>query len=374
MKIPFLRRFHAKEENNYIQNVLNSKLEGDGFFTNKVKKQIAELTDAKYIIPMTSCTHALELAVRLSGISYGDEVIIPSFTFPSTANAVLLSGGIPVYAKVNPVTMNIDPNSIEASITKRTKGIIPVHYGGASCEMDKIIEIAKKYELIVIEDAAQGIDSNYNGQHLGTIGDFGCISFHGTKNLVAGEGGVLLLKDNEMLSKADIFKDKGTNRKQFVENKISRYQWVDVGSSYSPSELNMAILSAQLEEHDYVKNKRMEIYDKYQSAFSSIEKDVILTPKYGDIVDHNGHIFFLKFYNALEAKDYYSYMQEKSIDVRTHFEPLHKSVMGHKYLRPNSNLKLEDDLGTTVVRLPIYPDLLDEEQDYIIESTLEWLK
>jgi dTDP-4-amino-4,6-dideoxygalactose transaminase len=347
--------FIGNEEKYLKQAMENKQLSGDGQFTKKCHEWFEKYTGTKKALLTTSCTHALEMAAILLNIKEGDEVIMPSYTFVSTANAFVLRGAKIVFVDIRPDTMNIDETKIENAITDKTKVIVPVHYAGVACEMDTIMDIAKRYNLFVVEDAAQGITSTYKGKALGTIGDLGTYSFHDTKNITSGEGGVLLINNEEFKERAEIIREKGTNRSQFFRGEIDKYGWQDLGSSYLPSELNAAILLAQLENIEKIQEKRLSLWDKYYELLSDLEKqNLIELPKIPNNCTHNAHIFYIKCKDIDERTTLIEYLKSKDIYATFHYVPLHSSIAGTKFGK-----FMGDDIYTTkeserILRLPLH--------------------
>lgn len=359
------------KEQDYIQEAIrtNQKLCGDGPFTKKCNSWMEEHFDVSKVLLTTSCTHALEMAAILAGIQPGDEVIAPSFTFVSTVNAFVLRGATIVFVDIRPDTLNIDEKLIEGAITDKTKVIIPVHYAGVACEMDKIMDIAKKHNLIVIEDAAQGVMSTYKGKALGAIGDFGAYSFHETKNYTMGEGGALLIRNKEYIERAEIIREKGTNRSKFFRGQVDKYSWVDVGSSYLPSELNAAYLYAQLEEAKMINNNRLKTWDLYYKGLKELEdKKLIELPIIPDHCKHNAHMFYLKCNNLDERSLLINYLKEEGIYAVFHYVPLHSSEAGLKYGRFHGDDEFTTKESERLVRLPMYYGLEAEKTRYIIDK------
>lgn len=356
----------------YIQEcVKNQKICGDGEYTKKCNAWIEERTGTGKCLLTTSCTHATELAALLCDIRPGDEVIMPSYTFVSTADAFVLRGAIPVFVDIRPDTMNIDENLIEAAITEKTRAIVPVHYAGVACEMDKIMEIAKKYNLKVVEDAAQGVDACYKGKALGTIGDFGCYSFHETKNYTMGEGGALLFQDDRYQERAEILREKGTDRSKFFRGQVDKYRWMDFGSSYLPSELNAAYLYAQLEARDRIFHKRMEIYNYYNENLAPLAAEGKVEQPYVPAeCSHNAHMYYLKVRNMDVRTQLLEYLREKGIYSVFHYIPLHSSPAGMKFGRFSG-----EDVYTTreserLLRLPMFYNLDMESVKYVTDTVL----
>ena len=330
--IDFNVPLYIGKETDYMKEAIeNKKICGDGMFTKKCNQWIEEKTGTKKALLTTSCTHATELAALLADIKEGDEVIMPAYTFVSTADAFVLRGAKAVFVDIRPDTMNIDENLIEDAITEKTRAIVPVHYAGVSCEMDKIMEIAKKHNLLVIEDAAQGIMSEYKGKALGTIGDYGCFSFHETKNYSMGEGGALLIRDEENVENAEIMREKGTNRSKFFRGQIDKYTWVEKGSSYLPSDLNAAYLYAQLEVADKINDRRLAIWDKYYEGLKELKDEgKIELQVIPEGCKHNAHMFFMKAKDLQERTELIKYLKENEIQTVFHYIPLHTAPAGIK--------------------------------------------
>ncbi|MCD8326672.1 MAG: dTDP-4-amino-4,6-dideoxygalactose transaminase, partial [Lachnospiraceae bacterium] len=326
--------FTGKEMDYMKIAVENQKICGDGQFTHKCNEWFEKRTGTSKCLLTTSCTHATEMAALLADIQPGDEVIMPSYTFVSTANAFVLRGAKVVFVDIRPDTMNLDENKIEDAITDKTRAIAPVHYAGVSCEMDKIMEIARKYHLIVVEDAAQGVMSTYKGQALGTIGDYGCYSFHETKNYSMGEGGALLVKDPAKAEEAEIIREKGTNRTKYFRGQIDKYTWVDQGSSYLPSDLNAAYLYAQLEMADEINEKRLQLWNRYYEGLSGLAAaGRIELPVIPEGCVHNAHMFYIKARDLEERTELISYMKEKEVLCVFNYIPLHSSPSGQQFGR-----------------------------------------
>lgn len=367
---------YTGKELDYIKvAVENQKICGDGEFTKKCNEWIEHKTGTKKALLTTSCTHATELAAILADIQPGDEVIMPAYTFVSTADAFVLRGATAVFADICPDTMNMDADLIEAAITDKTKAIVPVHYAGVSCDMDKIMEIAKKYNLVVIEDAAQGIMSTYKGKALGTIGDFGCFSFHETKNFSMGEGGALLIRDEKDIENAEIIREKGTNRAKFFRGQIDKYTWVEKGSSYLPSEMNAAYLYAQLELAEEITADRMATWERYNDAFKELaDAGKVELPYIPEDCTHNAHMFYLKCKDLEERTALISYLKENDILAVFHYVPLHTAPAGLKYGRFHGEDKYTTKESERLVRLPLYYGLEPEKVDYIIEKVKEFYR
>lgn len=348
------------------QAVNNHKICGDGEFTRKCKIWMEQHTGTKEALLTTSCTHALEMSALLCDIQPGDEVIMPSYTFVSTANAFVMRGANIVFVDIRPDTMNIDETLIEAAITERTKAIVPVHYAGVACEMDTIMEIARRHNLYVVEDAAQGIMASYQGKALGSIGDFGCFSFHETKNFSMGEGGALLIREQQFIERAEIIREKGTDRSKFYRGEVDKYSWCDMGSSYLPSDLNAAYLWAQLEVSEEITRKRMDIWNRYDLVFHDFGKfDVPTIPK--ECV-HNAHMYYIKLEDMQERSELIRYLLERDVKAVFHYVPLHSAAAGRKFGRFSG-----EDIYTTkeserLLRLPLYYSLEPEQVDYVIRQ------
>lgn len=367
---------YTGKELDYIKvAVENQKICGDGEFTKKCNEWIEDKTETKKALLTTSCTHATELAAILADIKPGDEVIMPAYTFVSTADAFVLRGATAVFVDIRPDTMNMDENLIEAAITDKTKAIVPVHYAGVSCDMDKIMEIADKYNLVVIEDAAQGIMSTYKGQALGTIGDFGCFSFHETKNFSMGEGGALLIRDEKDVENAEIIREKGTNRAKFFRGQIDKYTWVEKGSSYLPSEMNAAYLYAQLELADEITADRMSTWNLYYNALEELAKaGKIELPFIPEDCTHNAHMFYLKCKDLEERTALIQFLNKNNIMAVFHYVPLHTAPAGLKYGRFHGEDKYTTKESERLVRLPLYYGLEKEKTEYIISKVKEFYR
>lgn len=367
--------FTGKEMDYIKEAVENQKICGDGQFTKKCNAWIEERTGTKKCLLTTSCTHATELAALLSEIEPGDEVIMPAYTFVSTADAFVLRGAVPVFVDIRPDTMNIDETKIEAAITEKTKAIVPVHYAGVACEMDTIMEIAKRYNLLVIEDAAQGIMSTYKGRALGTIGDFGCYSFHETKNYSMGEGGALLIRDEKYVENAEIIREKGTNRAKFYRGQIDKYTWVNFGSSYLPSDMNAAYLYAQLEIADEINDKRLALWNRYYENLKPLaEAGKIILPFIPEGCVHNAHMFYIKAADIEERSSLIAHLKANDILAVFHYIPLHTAPAGLKFGRFHG-----EDIYTTkeserLLRLPMFYKLTLDEVDYICDKVKEFYK
>lgn len=362
------------KEFGYIQKAIdNKKICGDGEFTKKSSEWLEEKTGASKVLLTTSCTHALEMAALLCDIKEGDEVIMPSYTFVSTADAFVLRGAKIVFVDIRPDTMNIDETKIEAAITDKTKVIVPVHYAGVACEMDTIMDIAKRHNLMVVEDAAQGLMSTYKGKALGTIGDFGCISFHETKNYSMGEGGALYINDPKYIEDAEIIREKGTNRSKFYRGQIDKYTWVNVGSSYLPSDMNAAYLWAQLEIADEINDHRMELWNTYYEGLKSLEdKGLIELPKVPEGCVHNAHMFYIKAKDLEERTRLIQCLKDNEVMSVFHYIPLHSSPAGEKFGKFFGEDKYTTKDSERLLRLPIYYGLDTETVSKICSIFLDF--
>ena len=363
-------------ETKYIEEAIrNKKICGDGIFTKKCSKWIEEKTGTAKALLTTSCTHATEMAAILAGIQPGDEVIMPSYTFVSTADAFVLRGAKAVFVDIRPDTMNIDEKLIEPAITEKTKAIVPVHYAGVACEMDTICDIAQKNNLLVIEDAAQGVMSEYKGKALGTIGDYGCYSFHETKNYSMGEGGALLIRNPRDIEKAEIVREKGTDRSKFFRGEIDKYTWVDAGSSYLPSDLNAAYLWAQLEVADEIYNARMRIWNIYYDELKELEnKGYIELPFIPEECVHNAHMFYIKVKDLNERQRLIQYLKEREIMSVFHYIPLHSAPAGRKYGTFVGEDKYTTKESERIMRLPLYYGLDSDEVERVVEEIKRFFK
>ena len=369
-KILFNKVFITGKEINYIQKAINSeKICGDGNFTLRCNSLLEKYTGTSKALLTTSCTHALEMTALLCDIKENDEVIMPSYTFVSTANAFVLRGAKIVFVDIDPSTMNIDVEKITAAITRKTKAIVCVHYACVGCEMDELQILTKKYGLTLIEDAAQGVMAFYKSRPLGTFGSLGCFSFHETKNIHCGEGGALLINDQRLIDRAEIIREKGTNRRQFIKGKVCKYSWVGVGSSYLPSELNAAFLLAHLEQAKKITQKRLHIWNAYYKSLLSFEKRRLLElPKVPAHCAHNGHTFFIKLKDASQRHALIKYLKNKGIASAFHYIPLHSALAGKKYGRFSGV-----DLYTTreserLLRLPLYVEMTARDISYIVKN------
>ena len=372
--IDFNRPAFTGREFDYIRDaVQRGMLCGDGEYTKRCSQWMMDKFHVNHVMLTTSCTHALEMAAHLCDIKPGDEVIMPSYTFVSTADAFVLKGAKIVFVDIRPDTMNIDEKLIEAAVTEKTKVIVPVHYAGVACEMDTIMEIAKKYNLKVVEDAAQGVDACYKGKALGTIGDFGCYSFHETKNYTMGEGGAILFNRDEYLEKAEILREKGTDRSKFFRGQVDKYRWMDYGSSYLPSEMNAAYLYAQLEECDKINRKRHQVYDGYHERLEDLEKQgKIQRPVVPEGCVHNAHMYYIKVKDIAVRTRLIAYLRENGIAPAFHYVPLHSSPAGEKFGRFHGKDVYTTKESERLLRLPMFYDLSMDDVDYIAEKIREF--
>ncbi len=366
--ITFNKPPYAEKAMEYIQDCVKSqKICGDGAYTKKCSEWLEKKTGTAKCLLTTSCTHATELAaLLLPDIGPGDEVIMPAFTFVSTADAFVLRGATPVFVDIRPDTMNIDEKLIEDAVTDRTKAIVPVHYAGVSCEMDAIMEIAGRHGLAVVEDAAQGIMSTYKNKALGTIGDFGCFSFHETKNYSMGEGGALLIRDPKDVEEAEIIREKGTNRSKYYRGQVDKYTWINYGSSYLPSDMNAAYLYAQLEIAEEINNARLSIWRQYYENLKPLaEENRIQLPTVPEGCVHNGHMFYIKTADIEERTKLIDYLKEKGIHAVFHYIPLHTAPAGRKFGRFHGEDRHTTRESERLMRLPMYYGLSEDEVEYI---------
>ncbi|MGM9993428.1 MAG: dTDP-4-amino-4,6-dideoxygalactose transaminase [Candidatus Avigastranaerophilus sp.] len=374
MQVPYNKIHIPEEALNNIKESINKKsaFEGGGVksssdkYTKLCEKWFRNKMKAKAILTF-SCTASLEMAALLTSIHPEDEIIMPSYTYVSTANAFVLRGAIPVFVDININTMNIDENLIEKAVTKKTKAIVVVHYAGIACNMDKILEIAGKYNLIVIEDAAHAIGSKYNGKYLGTIGDIGCLSFHTTKNITCGEGGAILINKEKYNNSADIISEKGTNRSSCISGKTNKYTWCDIGSSFKMADINAAILYTQLQKLKKITEKRIKIWNIYKNFFMDYEdRGDLKCPFVPEKCEHNAHIFYLLFNDNALRNQFIRHMKKYNIATVSHYVPLHSSPAGKRFGRVASSMKNTDKAANCIVRLPLFFDLEDKQTDYIL--------
>ena len=375
VRISFNRPPFVGKETEYIKEAVekNGMICGDGPFTKKCSQWMKDRFQTKNVLLTTSCTHALEMAAFLADIQPGDEVIMPSYTFVSTADAFVLRGATCVFVDIRPDTMNIDETKIEEAITEKTKAIVPVHYAGVSCAMDEIMAIAKKYNLKVVEDAAQGVNAFYKGKALGTIGDFGCYSFHETKNYSMGEGGAILFQDDRYLEPAEVLREKGTNRSQYFRGQIDKYTWVGYGSSYLPSDMNAAYLWAQLEEADKINDKRLSIWNFYHEELKELEdKGVLERPYIPEYATHNAHMYYIKVKDLRVRTKLLDYLKERGILSVFHYVPLHSATAGKKFGRFHGEDVYTTKESERLCRLPMYYSLSLEEAAEVVKALKEF--
>lgn len=367
--------FTGKEMEYIKQAVENQKICGDGPFTKKCNEWIENKTNTKKCLLTTSCTHALEMSALLADIKEGDEVIMPSYTFVSTADAFVLRGAKIVFVDIRPDTMNIDENKIEEAITPKTKAIVPVHYAGVACEMDKIMEIADKYNLFVVEDAAQGIMSEYKGQALGTFGDFGCFSFHETKNFSMGEGGAILIKNEKYIENAEIIREKGTDRSKYYRGQIDKYTWVNHGSSYLPSDMNAAYLWAQLELADEITKARLDRWEQYNMLLKPLEeKGVLELPVVPQYCKHNAHMYYIKAKDIEERTELETFLKANGVYAVFHYIPLHSAIAGQRFGRFHGEDVYTTKESERLLRLPMFYTLKESEVDYCVNKIKEFYR
>lgn len=361
--------YTGKEVEYMREAIENQKICGDGPFTKKCSEWIEKQTGTAKCLLTTSCTHATELAALLADIREGDEVILPSYTFVSTADAFVLRGAKAVFVDIRPDTMNIDESLIEDAVTERTRAIVPVHYAGVGCEMDVIMDIAGRHGLMVVEDAAQGIMASYKGKALGTFGEFGCFSFHETKNFSMGEGGALLIQDEKYVEKAEIFREKGTDRSKYYRGQVDKYRWQDYGSSYLPSDMNAAYLYAQLELAEEITQARMDRWNQYWELLTPLaEEGRIELPFIPEYCSHNAHMFYIKTKDMEERSRLISFLKEKNILSVFHYVPLHSAPAGKKYGRFHGEDRYTTRESDRLLRLPMYYKLTADEVEYITEQ------
>ncbi|MDP3607905.1 MAG: dTDP-4-amino-4,6-dideoxygalactose transaminase [Methylophilus sp.] len=365
--IPFNKIYLTGKELSYIQTSHEiGNLSGDGGFTHKACAWLEDKTTSKKALITHSCTAALEMAAILADIAPGDEIIMPSYTFVSTANAFVLRGGIPVFVDIRPDTLNMDEKLIEAAITPRTKVIVPVHYAGVGCEMDTIMTIAKKYNLLVVEDAAQGVMSTYKGRALGSIGDIGAYSFHETKNIISGEGGAILVNQESLMSRAEIIREKGTNRSQFYRGQVDKYTWQDIGSSYLPGEDIAAFLFAQLEHAEEITQRRMAVWNTYHQALEHLEqKGVLRRPIIPQECQHNAHMYYILLESLAQRTELIKRFKKQDIHPTFHYIPLHNAPAGKKYARTHGELSNTEHISDCLLRLPLWVGLESRQQEVI---------
>jgi dTDP-4-amino-4,6-dideoxygalactose transaminase len=372
--VPFNKPAIVGSELIYVgQAVAGGHASGDGPFTRRAQKLMQERFGARRVLLTTSCTAALEMAALLCGLGPGDEVILPSYTFVSTANAVALRGATPVFVDIRPDTLNIDERLIEAAVTPRTRAIFPIHYAGVACEMDEIMAIAKRHNLLVVEDAAQGVFAQYKGRWLGTIGHMGCYSFHETKNFSCGEGGALVVNDPAFEARAEILREKGTNRSQFLRGQVDKYTWVDIGSSYVPSDMLAAFLLGQLENMEKITTRRGEIFHRYASRLAPLaSKGLVRAPIVPQHCATNHHMFYLLAADFDERTALIAHLRQAGILAVFHYVPLHSSPFAKSVGLPMISLPVTDDTSSRLLRLPMYYDLKDWEVDQVVGAIFDF--
>jgi dTDP-4-amino-4,6-dideoxygalactose transaminase len=365
--IPFNRPYITGKELHYIVDAhQRGQLAGDGIYTKRCSEWLEKTTGTQKALLTHSCTAALEIAALLADTQPGDEVIMPSYTFASTANAFVLRGAVPVFVDVRPDTLNIDETQIEAAITPRTRAIVPVHYAGVACEMDTIMDIAKRHRLLVIEDAAQGVMSTYKGRALGSFGQLAAYSFHETKNVICGEGGALLINDPGLVARAEIIREKGTNRSQFFRGQVDKYTWVDIGSSYLPGEIVSAFLWAQLEEAEAITAQRLDLWNAYHVAFESLEAaEHLRRPIIPHGSGHNAHMYYLLMRDLADRTRLIDALKQQGINCVFHYVPLHSSPAGKKYGRTVGDMSVTNNIANRLVRLPMWVGLRNKQERVI---------
>ena len=375
MNIPFNESPVTLNTESYIKCALRTKVSGDGIFTEKCSSWIEKRFNVPKVLLTTSCSHALDMSAYLCGIKEGDEIIMSSYTFSSTANAFIVRGARIVFVDIRPDTMNIDEKLIESAISNKTRVIVPMHYAGVSCEMDAICDIAQKYNLIIVEDAAHGIMAEYRGKALGTLSKFGCFSFHDTKNYSMGEGGALLINNEEDIYKAEVIREKGTDRSCFFRGEIDKYSWIDWGSSYLPSEINAAYLWSQLEMADEINNARLDIWNLYYKLLSPLSDEGFIDLPYipGDC-NHNAHMFYIKVDNGDVQSKLLAFLKKSGIKAFFHYVPLHSSKAGYKYGRFHGIDNFTTKESLRLVRLPMYYGLQENEILYVTKKIIEFYK
>lgn len=374
-KIPFNKPYMTGKELYYIAEAkFGNMLAGDGPFTKRCHQWLEQRTGCSKALLTHSCTAALEMAALLLDIQPGDEIIMPSFTFVSTANAFVLRGGVPVFVDIREDTLNLDERLIEAAITPRTKAIVPVHYAGVACEMDSIMTIARRHGLKVVEDAAQGVMSSYNGRALGSIGDLGAYSFHETKNVISGEGGALLVNDPELALRAEIIREKGTDRSRFFRGEVDKYTWQEVGSSFLPGELIAAFLWAQLEEAERITNDRLVSWARYHYLLESLEaRGFLLRPVIPEGCQHNAHMYYVLLAPEIDRQALLNELKRNGIYSVFHYVPLHSSPAGQRFGRVHGSMKVTDNNSERLIRLPLWVGLPESEQVRVLDVLVEGL-
>ncbi len=369
-EIPFNRPNLVGREFDYMRQAIdNGHISGNGPFTRRCEEWLQQELGAARVMLTPSCTAALELAAMLAGVGEGDEVIMPSFTFSSTANAFVLRGAKPVFVDIRPDTLNLDPDAVAVAIGERTRAIVPVHYAGVACELDSLAGLAENHELLLIEDSAQALGSSYRGRPLGVDRDIGALSFHETKNVLSGEGGALLLRDEALVEQAEILQEKGTNRRQFFRGQTDKYTWVDAGSSFLMGDITAAFLLAQLEQADATTARRVAIWQRYHDAFAGHEREGrVRRPIVPDDVVHNGHLYYLLLPTEDDRDAFIQSLGERGVMAVFHYVPLHSSPAGRRFGRTDQELAVTDDASSRLVRLPLWPAMTDEEIGRVIDA------
>ena len=373
-KIPFNRADIGSRDLALLsKSISDGHISGNGPFTKQAESEISRVIGSHKTLLTTSCTHALEMSALLLNLKTGDEVIVPAFTFVSTASAFMLYGAKPVFVDVQHDTLNINPESVEAAITERTRAICVVHYGGVACEMEKLSEVAKRHDLVLIEDNAHGLFAKYEHQYLGTFGSLATQSFHETKNITCGEGGALIVNDPKLAERAEILREKGTDRTKFLRGQVDKYTWVDVGSSWVISDLLAAILCGQLERADDIYVKRMRIWNRYNIELTNwAENNNVMTPVVPDGCDHTGHVFFLRLATADSRDQFIRHLRDHGILAVFHYQPLHLSTVGRSLGGREGQFPVTEKAGDCLVRLPLFNSLTDAEQSFIINTVTEF--
>ena len=373
-EIPFNRPSTVGKEFEYIEHAIRrGQLSGDGHYTHKCNARIEQLTGARKALLTHSCTAALEMAAILCDLGPGDEVIMPSFTFVSTANAVVLRGAVPVFVDIDPNTLNIDPAHAAAAVTEKTKAIFAVHYAGYPADMDALAQIARAHDLILVEDAAQALGSTYKGRLAGSLADLGAFSFHETKNIISGEGGALVINNPDLIERAEIIREKGTNRSRFLRGQVDKYTWVDIGSSFLPGELTAAFLYAQLEQASLITTRRQHFFDHYAAAFQNLAaQGRVALPHIPEHTTGNGHMFYLMLRDVEDRDAFIAHMKAAGINAVFHYVPLHSAPGGLKYARASGDMGVTNTVSDTLVRLPMFATL-EDGIDKVIETALSFL-
>jgi dTDP-4-amino-4,6-dideoxygalactose transaminase len=375
-KIPFNRPYLVGREllNAADAVLVKQQLSGGGYYGRGCAEWLQRELGAAKALLTHSCTAALEMAALLCDIGPGDEVIMPSFTFASTANAFVLRGAVPVFVDIRPDTLNLDERQVEAAVTSRTRAIVPVHYSGFPCDMPALLDIARRYELYVIEDAAQALLSRHKGRALGTIGDIGCLSFHETKNIIAGEAGAILVNNPKLIARAEIIWEKGTNRVEMLRGEVDKYTWLDIGSSFSPSEIIAAFLHAQFERASEIIGRRRQIHDRYRTGLRHLEPRVTL-PLVHELINGNAHIFYVLTSSAEERKALIAHLRDRQIQAIFHYIPLHSAPAGQRYCRTHgAELPVTDRVSTCLLRLPLFYEMRDDQVDRVVDGVVDFYR